>query len=149
MKKRILFIFLLSIILCVEENSYTGTITFSSSDIQSSGDGVTISGTTATITSSGSFLVKGTSTEATVKIKVSSVNLYLEDLDLSSSTTGPIIVNSNLSDIKIIAIKNVVLNDLEDQTTTTGECAAIKIKNILKQQLKIKMILNWLGNAKM
>ena len=148
MKKRILFIFLLPIILCVEENSYTGTITFSSSDIQSTGDGVTISGTTATITSSGSYLVKGTSTEGTVKIKVSSVNLYLEDLDLSSSTTGPIIVNSNLNDIKIIAIKNVVLNDLEDQTTTTGECAAIKIKKYTKATIKNQNDFKLIGKCK-
>ena len=68
MKKRILFILLLSIILCIEENSYTSTITFSTDGIESSGEGVSISNTTATITSAGSYLVKGSSTEGSVKI---------------------------------------------------------------------------------
>lgn len=148
MKKRILFILLVSVILCIEDNSYTSTITFSTNGIESSGKGVSISNTTATITSAGSYLVKGASTEGSVKIKVSSVNLYLEDLELSSSTTAPIIVNSNLAEIKIISIKNVILNDLEDQTTTEGECAVIKIKKYSKVRIKNQKDFKLSGNCK-
>ena len=136
MNSKILLLFLLSIISCLEENSYTSTITFSSNGISSSGEGVDILETNATITKAGSYLVTGTSTEGNIIISVSSVNLYLENLDLSSSKTSPIIVNSKLTDVKIISIQNVVLNDLEDSTTTTGECATIKIKK--KTQLSFE-----------
>ena len=59
---------------------------------------------------------------------VDSVNLYLEILEFSSNKTSPIIVNSKLNDIKIISIENVILNDYEDSSKATAECAIIKIK---------------------
>ena len=128
MKEKI-FIFLFFLIIFSNAlNDYSSTITFSDSGISSSGEGVTISGTTATITKAGSYLITGSSTEGNVIISLSSVDLNLENLDLTSSTTSPIIVNKNLDNVNIISLGNVVLQDLEDQTTTTGECAVIKIK---------------------
>ena len=124
----LIIIISLATMLCLEENKYSSTITFSNSEITSSGDGVDIKETNATITKAGSFLVTGASNEGNIIIDSDSVNLYLENLELSSSKTSPIIVNSKLNDVKIISIKNVILKDLENSLTTTGECATIKIK---------------------
>ena len=118
-EKNFFFIFILMPFSIVLTN-YTSTITFSSSGISSSGEGVTISGTTSTITNAGSYLVTGSSSEGNIVISVSSVNLYLQNLELSSSKTAPIIVNSKLDNVKIISLGGVVLQDLEGQTTTTG-----------------------------
>ena len=128
MKYTIVLFILISLTFCIEDNSYTSTITFSTNGITSSGEGVEISDTTATINKAGSYLVTGKSEEGNIVISVESINLYLENLELSSKKTSPIIVNSKLNDIKIISIKNVILNDNEDSSTTTGECATIKIK---------------------
>jgi len=128
MKSHIFLFLIFTIIYCLEDTSYTSTITFSTDKVESSGEGVNIDGTKAEITKSGSYLVTGTSSEGNLIIKESSVNVYLENLELSSSSTSPIIVNSKLSDVKIIAIKTVTLKDLEDSSSTSGECAVIKIK---------------------
>ena len=128
MDNKFFFLAFLLIQFSITLTDYTSTITFSSSGISSSGEGVTISGTIATITNAGSYLVTGSSSEGNIIISVSSVNLNLQNLELSSSTSAPIIVNSKLDNVKIISLGEVVLQDLEDQTTTTGECAVIKIK---------------------
>ena len=128
MKTKMLLIFLLYLTYCFEENTYTSTITFSSNGITASGDEVKIEGTNATILKSRSYLVNGNSNEGNVIVGIRNVDLYLKDLELSSSITSPIIVNSKLKDVKIISIGNVVLKDLEDSSSTTGECAVIKIK---------------------
>ena len=49
-------------------------------------------------------------------------------MNLASKTTAPIIVNSGLDNVKIVTLQKSSLNDLEDPLTTTGECAAIKVK---------------------
>ena len=128
MKEKIFFFLFLLISFSNALNDYASTITFTSSGPSSSGDGVTISGTTATITKAGSYLVTGSSSEGNVIISVGSVDLNLQNLELSSSTTSPIIVNKNLDSVKIISLGSVTLQDLEVETTTTGECAVIKIK---------------------
>ena len=128
MKSQIFLFLIFAIIYCLEDTSYTSTITFSADKVESSGEGVNIDGTKAEITKSGSYLVTGTSSEGNLIIKESSVNVYLENLELSSNSTSPIIVNSKLSEVKIIAIKTVTLKDLEDSSSTSGECAVIKIK---------------------
>ena len=99
---------------------YTSTIAFSSSGISSSGDGVDISGTQATISKSGSYLATGSSSEGNIIISTDSVNLYLENLELSSNITSPIIVNKQLENVKIISLGNVILQDLENENITTG-----------------------------
>ena len=129
MKEKIFFFLFLLISFSNALNDYTSTITFSNTGPSSSGDGVTISGTIATITKAGSYLVTGSSSEGNVIISVASVDLNLQNLDLTSSTTSPIIVNKGLDNVKILSLGNVVLQDLEEEeTTTTGECAVIKIK---------------------
>ena len=128
MKKQILFIiFLFSLTLCRESNAII-YITFSNQGISVSGEGASVSGTTVTIEKEGTYLAQGESSEGNVVIKASSVTLYLQHLELTSKTTAPLIVNSNLSGVKIINIQNATLHDLEDVSSTSGECAAIKIK---------------------
>ena len=148
MKSRIALLLFMSLALCLKDNSYTSTITFSTNGITSSGEGVEISDTTATITKAGSYLVKGKSEEGNIVISVDSVNLYLENLELSSKKTSPIIVNSKLNDIKIISIENVILNDYEDSSTTSGECATIKIKKKSKVTFKNKKDFKLNGECK-
>jgi hypothetical protein len=128
MKVTNLIIMSVLLILSKQEISYTSIITFSNNEATSSGEGVEISGTNVTIKKGGSYLATGTSTEGTITISVESVKLYLQNLNLTSSLTSPIIVDKKLTGIKIISIENVVLNDLEDPTTTIGECAVIKVK---------------------
>ena len=128
MKIQILLnIFLLSIAFCLKSNAIV-YITFSNEGVSVSGDGASVSGSTVTIEKAGTYLAQGESNEGNVVIKASSVVLYLQHLELSSKTTAPLIINSNLNEIKIINIQNTTLNDLEDSTTTQGECAAVKIK---------------------
>ena len=128
MKIQILLnIFLLSIAFCLKSNAIV-YITFSNEGVSVSGDGASVSGATVTIEKAGTYLAQGESNEGNVVIKASSVVLYLQHLELSSKTTAPLIINSNLNEIKIINIQNTTLNDLEDSTTTQGECAAVKIK---------------------
>ena len=128
MKIQILLnIFLLSIAFCLKSNAIV-YITFSNEGVSVSGDGASVSGATVTIEKAGTYLAQGESNEGNVVIKSSSVVLYLQHLELSSKTTAPLIINSNLNEIKIINIQNTTLNDLEDSTTTQGECAAVKIK---------------------
>ena len=148
MKSEILLILFLSISLCFEENSYSSTITFSNSGISSSGEGVDVFETNATITKAGSYLATGTSNEGNIIINADSVSLYLENLELSSSKTSPIIIKSKLNDVKIIAIQNIVLKDLEDSTTTTGECATIKIKKKSKVTFENKKDFKLIGKCK-
>ena len=125
---KIPFLFLLSITLCLQPNDYTATITFEELGPSSTGEGVNINGTTATITTAGSFLITGKSTEGNVIVKTSSVNLYLENLNLTSNITSPIIINSKLNDITITSLENVILIDNEIPNATLGECSVIKIK---------------------
>ena len=128
MKIQILLnILFLSIAFCLKSNAIV-YITFSNEGVSVSGDGASVSGSTVTIEKAGTYLAQGESNEGNVVIKSSSVVLYLQHLELSSKTTAPLIINSNLNEIKIINIQNTTLNDLEDSTTTQGECAAVKIK---------------------
>ena len=133
MKIQILFAFLLisSILSLAADDSILSAkyIVFLNKMIRVSDEGgASISGTTVLIEKPGLYLVSGMTDEGNIVIKSSSVKLYLQNLKLSSKTTAPIIVGSNLEDVRIINIQNSVLSDLEDPLTTEGECAVIKIK---------------------
>ena len=132
---KIFLFFLLPIILSLEPKEYTSVITFEESGPSSSGSGVEIEGTEAKIVSGGSFLITGEANEGNVVVSVDSVNLFLENLNLASNITAPIIINSKLNDISITSIDNVFLKNTQSPNATTGECAAIKIKK--KSQVTI------------
>jgi len=125
-KSILLSLLLLSFTLCEDETSY---IVFMNDVIKVPHEGgATISGTTVVIEKPGIYLAQGKSEEGNIVIKSSSVSLYLQNLELTSKTNAPIIVTSGLDNVKIVTLQKSTLNDLEDYLTTTGECAAIKIK---------------------
>lgn len=132
MKLNYLFLYsLFSIILCLiqdDEIKIQNYIVFSNERIKVSNGGATVSGTKVIIENPGNYLVTGDSEEGNIIIKSSSVKLYLQHLSLSSKETSPIIITSNLKDVRIINLQNTIIKDLEDPLTTEGECAAIKIK---------------------
>ena len=135
MKLKCLLVFIISIALCKKPNNLRSEytfITFSDPDIVVVGDGVEISESTLTITKPGAYLAQGSIKEANILIKSNSVDLLLQNLDLTSTKTTPIEIASNLKDVKIINVQNTTLNDLENPSTTKGECAVIKIKKDTK-----------------
>ena len=137
-KQFLLLLLLLSFTLCQDETSY---IVFMNDTIKVPHEGgATVSGTTVIIEKPGIYLAQGKSEEANIVIKSSSVSLYLQNLELTSRTTAPIIVNNGLDNVKIVTLQKSALNDLEDYLTTTGECAAIKVKKRVLLPLKTEKL---------
>ena len=128
MKIQIFYLSFLILMAFSRDSNAIVYLTFSNSGISISGDGAKVSGTTVTIEKSGTYLAQGVSDEGNIVVGSNSVVLYLQHLELSSKTTAPIIVNSKLDDVKIINIQNTTLKDYEAETTTSGECAVIKVK---------------------
>ena len=151
MNFQILFIFLLSsTIFCLEPNeeiSKAKSIVFSFDNIKV-GDGITLSGSTVLIEKPGIYMATGAAREGNIVIKTDSVKLYLKDLLLSSKKSAPIIITGNKKDIKIINIQNTILNDLEDPSTTDGECAVIKIKKNSIVHFSNNGVFKLFGNCK-
>jgi hypothetical protein len=146
--KRI-YIFLLNLLLsafCLDSNALV-YITFSKDGITTTGEGAVVSGTSVSIEKSGTYLLQGYSTEGNAIVKSSDVVLYLQHLDLSSKTTAPLTIENKL-DVKIINIQNTTLNDLEDISSTTGECAAIKVKKKSTVSFENQGLFTLNGNCK-
>lgn len=127
MKIKILLLTLVSLAICLEDIQYAATLKFLSSGVESEGSGFTVTGSTVSFEKAGSYLVTGLNNEGNIIIKSSSVELYLQNILLASSTTAPITVNSQLKGVKIVAVENVILKNKEEESST-GECAVIKIK---------------------
>ena len=127
MKIKILLLTLVSLAICLEDIQYSATLKFLSSGVESEGSGFTVTGSTVSLEKAGSYLVTGLNNEGNIIIKGSSVELYLQNILLASSTTAPITVNSQLKGVKIVAVENVILKNKEEESST-GECAVIKIK---------------------
>ena len=127
MKIPFIFILLLSLsysILPEEEE----TITFSQDGIISTGDGAKISGNQVKLQKSKKYILTGAKDEGQIVVQSSDVDIILQNLYLISRETAPIIVNSNLENVRIIIESNSSLFDYEDYATTTGEKSAIKVK---------------------
>ena len=147
MKKEILFaLFLFSTVFSLNSNEII-YITFSNDGITTTGEGAVVSGTTVIIEKSGTYSVKGSTNEGNLIVKASSVCLYLHDLYLASKTTAPLTINSKLR-VQVINIQNTTLKDLEDDSTTTGECAVIKIKNLSKVTFENHGVFTLYGDCK-
>ena len=147
MRKEILFILYLFSTILAKESNAINYITFSNDGITTTGEGAVVSGTTVTIQNSGTYLVQGSTDEGNVVVKASSVVLYLQHLYLASKTTAPLTINSKL-EVQVINIQNTTLKDLEDVSTTTGECAAIKIKKQSKVTFENQGIFTLYGDCK-
>ena len=112
------------------------TFTFTDSGVtaSASGSGWEISGTSLTITASGTYLITGSASEGSVKVKknVTDVTLVLSDLTLASSTTAPVVIGKG-SEATIYTLGTVTLTDKEDASTEDAnedfEGAAIKVKS--------------------
>ncbi|MBQ6757167.1 MAG: carbohydrate-binding domain-containing protein [Oscillospiraceae bacterium] len=112
------------------------TFTFTDSGVTASesGSGWEISGTSLTITASGTYLITGSASEGSVKVKknVTDVTLVLSDLTLASSSTAPVVIGKG-ADVTIYTLGTVTLTDKEDvsteDTNTDFEGAAIKVKS--------------------
>ena len=142
----LLLIFLLSTAFSKDSNAIV-YITFSKEGITTTGEGAIVSGTTVSIEQSGTYLAQGISEEGNIVVKSSSVVLYLQHLDLSSKITSPITINNKL-EVKIINIQNTTLRDLEDISSTTGECATIKIKKKSVVSFENQGLFTMTGNCK-
>lgn len=131
MKSKILLLILISLAISLDDIEYTATLKYLSNTVESEGDGFTVTGSTVSLEKAGSYLVTGLNNEGNLIIKANSVEVYLKNILLSSSTTAPIIVNSELTGVKIVAVDNVILNNKEEEDST-GECAVIKVKKKVK-----------------
>lgn len=84
-----------------------------------------------TITESGTYTVTGSVSEGFIKVKkgVTGVTLILKDLDITSSTTAPIVIGKG-SEVTIIVTGTVTLTDAEADTSGEDyEGACIKVKS--------------------
>lgn len=99
-------------------NSYNGSITFSSNSVQTTGTGVTVSGTVATINKGGVYTVNGSCGNGQLIVsvdKLEQVHIVLAGLSLSCQTGAPFWVKS--ADKVVVTLKSDTVNKFEDGTT--------------------------------
>ena len=117
--------------------SNENTFSFSNNGVTAkndSGSGYKIEGTSLTINEAGTYIITGSCSEGSVKVKkeVTGVNLILKDLNLSCSTTAPISLNKS-SETSIEIQGTVSLSDKEDikqeDSNEDFEGACIKLKS--------------------
>ena len=124
----------LSITAKADEAAYTGEFTFTDEGVTASGDssGYKISGTALTINEAGTYLITGSCSEGSVKVKkgTTGVTLVLSDLTLTCSTTAPLAVNKDCGQT-IITLNGVstITDNEADETSEDYEGSAIKVKN--------------------
>ena len=147
MKSKFLLLTLISLAICLEDTQYTATLKFVSNNVETEGSGFTVIGSTVSFEQAGSYLVTGLNTEGNIIIKANSVEVYLQNILLSSSTTAPITVNSKLTGVKIVALENVILQNKEDENST-GECAVIKVKKKSEVTIENKKTFTLSGSCK-
>ena len=132
------------------------TLTFTSDGITEtvSGSGYTIDGTSLTITSDGTYRIKGSCAEGKIEVSksLSNVTLILDNLTLSNSDTAPIIVKKSSSVLMKLVGTSTITNNEEASKETTDpdnfEGAAIKVKSGSSLTIFGDGILNVVGNAK-
>lgn len=146
-RAKTLTIMILSIMMCLsfipcvyaaDETSAENriTLTFEDSGITEtgSGSGFTIDGTSLEITSAGTYTITGSCSEGNIVVDkgLSDVILIFRDLNLTSSTTAPVVVKKKTSAV-IHLDGSSTLTDNEDASTedtnSDFEGAAIKVKS--------------------
>ena len=148
MRPEISLLFLIPIYLCLQPTDYMATITFDTNGTTFIGSGFILNDNQATIISEGSYLIKGESPEGNIIVSKSSVILYLQNLNLTSNITSPIIIDSKLSNITITSLENVILTDKELSNITSGECSVIKVKKKSEVTIKNQKDLSLIGSCK-
>ena len=121
--------------------STTAVLTFQDDKIveTSAGSGYSINGNKLTITSSGTYRIKGSSSEGNIEVKkeLTNVVLILDNLSLTSSKTAPILINKDASvTIKSEGVSTITDNENVDNKYSTNpelavlfEGAGIKVKS--------------------
>lgn len=121
-----------------ENTSEAVTLSFSDSEISTDADNVKIEGTAVTISESGTYILTGSCSDGSVKVKKGTVGvtLILSDLNLTNSTSAPIVIGKS-SEVTIETANgtNNTLSDTEQNNDTTytentdAENAVIKCKD--------------------
>ena len=109
---------------------YSAHLTFSNSGITetSAGSGYTISGTTLTISSPGTYRIDGTCSEGSIEVKkeVAGVTLEFDGLNLTSSSTAPIVAKkSSQVAIRLMDGTTSTFTNAEDPANETSSDATI------------------------
>ncbi len=121
----------------VDSSAVDATFTFSDTAIESSSDtseGFTIDNTILTITQNGTYKITGMCQEGSIVVAkgLDEVTLILENLDLSCSTSAPVVVKKG-STVYVYIQGTVNLTDNEDADTEATnedfEGACIKVKS--------------------
>ena len=133
------------------------SLTFSDSGITGSGEDFETDGTTLTITAAGTYLLSGSCTDGSVKVKkgVTGVTLVLNGLTLTSADTAPITCAKS-SGVTIVAAAGTVntLTDSEQNNDDSypdnenAENAVIKCKDGAQVTLRGAGTLNLIANGK-
>ena len=133
------------------------TLTFTDSGISGSGSGFEADGTALTITDAGTYLLSGSCTDGSVKVKkgVTGVTLVLNGLTLTSADTAPITCAKS-SGVTIVAAADTVNtltdaaqnNDDEYPDNENAENAVIKCKDGSQVTLRGTGTLNLIANGK-
>lgn len=129
--------------------------TFSDEGITASvaADGYEIAGSTLTIMSNGVYEVMGSASEGNIIVNsnLDDVQLILNNISLTSTTTAPIVIKKN-SNVNLYLVESSVLTDNEDptaeETNENFEGAAIKVKSGSHLTIDGDGILDINGNAK-
>ncbi len=121
-----------------QNSSEAVTITFTDSEASTDADNVKTDGTAVTISESGTYILTGSCSDGSVKVKkgTTGVTLILSDLTLSNSTTAPIVIGKS-SEVTIEAAEGTsnTLSDTEQNNDTEytdnqdAENAVIKCKD--------------------
>lgn len=112
------------------DNSDVTTITFSDNGVSSTDNSVSISGSTATITQKGDYIITGTTSDGQLIVdsdKEKDVHLILDNASITSKSSAPIYIKS--ADKVIITLKDGTSNYLSDSKDFTYESAADKEPN--------------------
>lgn len=136
-------------------SSQQAELTFSDGGIfeTKAGSGYSVDGTVLTIASAGTYRINGKCSEGTVIVGkgLGDVTLILDNLELSSAMTAPIVIKKT-SNVLIILEGNNTLTDNEDATTEETnenfEGACIKVKSGSSLTFYGDGTLNAVGNAK-
>ena len=107
---------------CYTPGTADTEIILNGSSITVIGGGVAVAGTKATITMAGNYKIRGTLTDGQIvvdSISAGTVNLLLNGINISNSTTSPLYVNS-AEEVDIV-LGNGTVNYLSDPTTYVYE----------------------------
>lgn len=151
-------LFILTLLICLltgcvaTSTSNDTTIDFSDNGISTSlKDGIVISGSSLIINKEGIYTVTGSSTDGNITINATNVTLVLDNIDLTSKNSAPIICSKN-SEVTIEILNTNTLSDStnnnDENGNTDAENAVIKGKDGSNITIKGSGTLNINANGK-